>query len=355
MPNNKNQTFTVSAPCGTGKTTAITQHIATHQFENNWLYVTPTQRLMTSVAERFKSLGVDVKTISSETHKGTVLGSIYECLRHAPDEGMVVIITLEAYKSIAYFNRRENWQVVIDEIPQVDVCHQLTLPRNIEQISNRLQLARTINADISRVVAIDENALRQELAAVQDDVFDTFRELFIHALSDNYDTFVHTADWLRLVENKCFTIDERANQLSFVSMLKSRLFQDAILLGANVSDSLLYQWLKRYHKQTLYSHEIDAQLNTDIKPSNCTVAYFYSSRNFSKTLNQSTTDKSTDKTVIESMDEQAARLFGQDKFLFVANNGRVSTLDDLAKAERMPDSVGLCPLPYTYTGSCSRY
>ena len=74
-----------------------------------------------------------------------------------------------------------------------------------------------------------------------------FREFFRDLLSHNKETFVDLDSWNRLVEKKNFSDDENLNRLFFISMLRPEAFHNAILLGANIRDSLVYHWLTRFH------------------------------------------------------------------------------------------------------------
>ena len=99
--------------------------------------------------------------------------------------------------------------------------------------------------------------------------------------------FVDIASWNRLVENKDFSTDEEFNRLFFISMLNPEPFRDSILLGANVEDSLVYDWLKRFHDCRFIEHEpIKAglrQLPNDIG-SRLKVSFYIPQRHSSKTL-----------------------------------------------------------------------
>ena len=241
----------VSAPCGAGKTTAIINHIVQYPYQHNYLVVLPTERLMNKVHTTFLSRGIHADRISSKTHPNSVIHEVVEYLKRPDNEGLVLIISWEAYKRIPFFSRRDNWKIFIDEIPPVDTCHQFTVPRNINKISKQIRIENTINVDVARVVAIDQNSLKRELDLVLDDVEEHFKELFQHVVSENHDVFVDVDDWTRLVENNDISGNDKRNQITFVSMLNLSLFRNAVLLGANVADSLIFDWLDRYHRVRL--------------------------------------------------------------------------------------------------------
>ncbi len=65
-----------SAPCASGKTTAVCDKIASHQFESNYLYVVPSLKLLDEVSHHLSRLGVQTTTINSRTHPQRVKGAI---------------------------------------------------------------------------------------------------------------------------------------------------------------------------------------------------------------------------------------------------------------------------------------
>ena len=150
----------VSAKCGTGKTTATVNYIAEHRYDWNYLYVVPTQDLMNSVQEAFGTKDITAHTISSVTDYRAVATNINKYLNNAADFGHVLIVTKEAYKHIPHFNRRDNWKIVVDEIPQVDAGHKLNLPRNMDKISSRVERGREVNEYLVQIVAKDPKELR---------------------------------------------------------------------------------------------------------------------------------------------------------------------------------------------------
>ena len=324
----------VSAKCGTGKTTATVAYIAEHRDECNYIYVVPTQDLMNCVQEAFKAKDITAHTISSVTHYRAVATKINKYLKNAADFGHVLIVTKEAYKHIPYFNRRNNCKIVIDEIPQVDVGHKLNLPRNMNKIRSRVECGPEVNEHLVQIVAKDPKELRKKLDAVKDDLDNVLREFYEHLISDNYDTFVEVADWERLVEKRKFSSNENINELTCVSMLNTKLFRNSILLGANIQDSLLFHWLKKFHLFRMGPHdEITSGLRTDIKPMSCEIGYFFENRNFSKYLYNAVATGS--ETFIDLMDKAVIEKFDNEPFLYVSNNDRESQLDEMLNVKKI--------------------
>ena len=106
-------------------------------------------------------------------------------------------------------------------------------------------------------------------------------------------------------------------------------------MGANVQDSMLYDWLTRFHAMEPHEFQEIAQgLQTDLSTRNCQIHYFFEDRAFSKSLYHSSDNDG--KTWIDRMDHEALRCFGDDSFLYVANNDRKeNAIDDRTNVKRI--------------------
>jgi hypothetical protein len=144
-----------------------------------------------------------------------------------------------------------------------------------------------VNDKIGRIVIKDRDALTELFQAARDDVHELFRPFFRDLLSPNKDMFVDLASWDRLVERGEFSDQNGSNRIFFLSMLRPRAFKDAILLGANIADSLVYRRLTRFHG---YEFEelgpIKSQLGAlpENLGSRLQISFFISKRHPSKAL-----------------------------------------------------------------------
>ena len=70
----------------------------------------------------------------------------------APEAGLVLVVTWQAYVGLPYAPNEKNFQVIIDEIPQLDRFYAIrSLPQNVEQISKWADIARSrMNTSASR-------------------------------------------------------------------------------------------------------------------------------------------------------------------------------------------------------------
>jgi hypothetical protein len=312
----------VSSPCGRGKTYAACQFMRDNQFRANHLYVAPSRRLVAETEKTLKTFGVDPMVITSDSHTNHVKAGIVEFMNHAEDSGEILLITWNAYVDLPYVNRRENWRVIIDEVPQLDRFYGPRLPRNLSFLTEHIDIEDSaVNDRVATARIKDRAVLEERLEAVRDDVEELFREFFRDLLSHNKDMFVDLDSWNRLVEQGGFSDDENANRLFFISMLRPEAFSDAILLGANVADSLVYHWLTRFHGYHFVEHgAIASQLRAFPKNtgSRLKISYFIPRRHASKTLYKKMA--TTGDNLLDEMDRLALENFGSEPFLYVAND-----------------------------------
>ena len=234
----------VSAECSRGKTLAACKYMASKLIFSNFLYVAPTKRLLQQTLATLQEMGVNPTLIDSDTTPKRVNAAIISYLKEAPDCGAVLLVTWSAYEHLSYFHRPENWIRIIDEVPQLDAFHPFRLPRNHQFLTENIEIRRSINQQIVEVGSKDHWALKRLLGKPHDEVDDHFRPLFQALLSQHKTVYVDANSWTRIAENHIVSEDdEEKNRIYFLAMLKPSLFQNSILLGANVEESMLYDWL----------------------------------------------------------------------------------------------------------------
>ena len=163
------------------------------------------------------------------------------------------------------------------------------------------------------------------------------------ALSPNRTVFVCAKSWARTVEKEKIEIKrsrvnpgeyesetDKANRLYFLTMLNPSAFRDIILLGANLTDSLLYKWLTKYHGVHFREHkDIMSRLRRNpVENKDVEIHYFVPGRHFSKNLGKKTGLKTDMNSLIDTMDERTLGLFRGEPALYVANVGRKSEIID---------------------------
>ena len=255
LPSEYNPTINyVSAPCGWGKTHAACLYISRNGHEINSVYAAPSIALLRQTREMLLNFGIhpnNVTLITQDTHPNHVKPAIVQYLTRATAEGNVLLITQQAYLDLPYFHHRERWLAFIDELPQVDEFRTYKVPRYYHLIAEHVEAETWVGETMAILCPKDVGQLRRLLEQPRDDVFEHFRPLFKDLVSPNHQVFADR-DTLDKMAGKGFSKkDETQNRLYFLTMLNATPFGNSILLGANVEQSLLYHWLRRFHGKAL--------------------------------------------------------------------------------------------------------
>ena len=145
MYNNENRPtiYTVSSPCGTGKTYATCNHIANHRAQN-FLYVAPTKHLLKQTEAELRDRGIQPTLIVSDTsNRQPVVSRIADYVKAVQREnltGQVLLITHKAFFDLPEYLNLNDWEVFIDELPPVDTRHFIWLKYNQQIIGEYLEL-----------------------------------------------------------------------------------------------------------------------------------------------------------------------------------------------------------------------
>ena len=311
----------VSAPCGAGKTRSTCQHIAERAQFQNFLYVAPSKDLLKQTLGELQRLGVSAKIITSDSHPKRVKAEVIDFIRRARDQGEVLLITWSAFIDLPYFHRPEFWTVVIDEVPQVDRFYPLMLPFNHGFLIEHFELFPTSNEGISLVRPKNPGVLKRVLERAPDDVNEVFREISWDVASPKKEVFVDLESWLRVTQVREVSQEKSQNVVYFLSMLRPDQFSrfgDAIFLGANIEDSLLYHWFQKKGAKFKRQNQIAANLRSqhrDLGKRSTKVYYFAEDQNFSKTLAKK--EAIGGGRIIDAMDRLAVETFAGEPFLYV--------------------------------------
>ncbi len=319
----------VSAPCSSGKTYSATRYVRDRLSDENFMIVMPSLELLRQVHQELTSIGVWATQITSETHPGHVKRRLIEGIRELPDNGQVLLCTWNSYVDLPVMLSEKNLKIIIDEVPKADGFYGWKLPRHLELLEEMLELGPAINGNVAQLLPRDRNRMRKDLILARDDIDELFRPFKRELLSPFRDLFVDIESWERLVvQKRVAEADDDANRLYCLSMLNPTPFRNAILLGANVEDSILHPWLSRYHEVSWVQHSgIASQMREAPKVGHrLTIRHFIDGdRIASKHLLNSLCPGGS---VADGMDRAALDLIGERKFLYIANNDRKSMIVD---------------------------
>src|SRR3978361_207262 len=119
--------YYVDAPCGSGKTSA---GIPLRQMGRKILFVQPSIDLINQTVGDLASLtdGVRYRAIHGDSSNAEI-ADILANAKHTKTGGEILFITHSALMLLPYFHGKQNWHVIVDEIPQADRCSEFSIAK----------------------------------------------------------------------------------------------------------------------------------------------------------------------------------------------------------------------------------
>jgi hypothetical protein len=244
----------VSGLCGSGKSFSLANYIYDNYDYNSKCIVTvPSILLADQTYGLFNSLGIhNVSIINSNTNQKVIISIIDKIKEINLYEEGVLIITQQAFHNIPYFPKKEEWLLIIDEIPQVDQFKEFLLPHNHHLVSEKIHINQDNNI---------HNLYKMNLSVIPNRQLDDADKLFkpvIQELKDDYTVLTDKNNWDKIIQRQEITKDKSEdiihgndkNKLYFLSLMSPVIFlgfKQTIIMGANFETSLLYKLWSEYH------------------------------------------------------------------------------------------------------------
>ena len=136
----------LDALAGSGKTRALARYSDyLAGISHKVLFVQPTKHLITkTIADELQPLdpSYPVRAIHGDNRitKSVIADIVAHFRAAAPGMGEVLFITHAAFLLIPYIERRTEWTLIVDEVPQVDCFEELRLPDTHHLITPFLDL-----------------------------------------------------------------------------------------------------------------------------------------------------------------------------------------------------------------------
>jgi superfamily II DNA or RNA helicase len=135
-----------NALAGAGKTYALARYAdRLAQRDQKVLFIQPTKHLINKTIED-ELLKLEPKYRLRAIHgdealrTGSVIGDLVAHFQCTPPGGEVLFATHAAFMLVPYIQNRGDWVLIVDEVPQVDVFKELTLPNTHHLITPFLTL-----------------------------------------------------------------------------------------------------------------------------------------------------------------------------------------------------------------------
>ncbi|WP_156467664.1 hypothetical protein [Methylobacterium sp. Leaf91] len=292
------------------------------------LIIVPTIELINQIKVDLQGLMplINVEAVHSGTVDG-VTSNVLAQLKLGREGGRVLIITWSSFERLPYFPGRANWNVFVDEIPQVCMVFETNAPDTHMHLTNHVELepqgpsysrlhVKNSNA-LSKLASTSDTALSKELAPMARQV-----------LSPNLTTYVNSASFNRLKHSNGL-------KLTIFCVLRSRIFADfkhVTFLGANFERSLLFSVWKRDGVAFVKNAELTEALRfQEHRNGTLMTIYYASAENWSKRFRDR-----EDRKPLRLIAAAAGRLMNGEQFAWVANKDVPAALFEGYAAVQLP-------------------
>ena len=241
--------YCISAGCGQGKTYQLNNYMNRFIYECNYLYIVPTQELANQQHQDLLKLGLKSTVIHGKSKHDKKL-SVQESIKqyfisHNETEGLILIITWDAYLSLQHSLIPATYKHIGDEIPKGFNTYRIFSEMLRGEFRKQLQLVGERQGDMQAICPKNINTFKSFIARLnrtdfKDVVFDFLRDV----INPSYDVYVHIGDWMRLVERKREHKDKQANRIRFVSILRPDAMRKVLLAGNKIDNSITHTLMK---------------------------------------------------------------------------------------------------------------
>lgn len=314
----------VDGLCGSGKSHGLVRALSNPS--NKTVIAVPT----TILADQYGECLSDAKASNYSVHHGKNSVSEIKIQAHNAPDKSIMVITQKAHE-LCGSKVFAGWDVVYDEIPQVDFFYELSLPYNHSLITEHLELIEGGDAPTTMYrLCLKDHALAHKFNKRNfDDMDNIVKPIINHLLSGNL-MFVDKASWNKIIVRGEITDDRsvdythgnQLNKLYFLAIRTPDAFNEhakVTMMGANFEHSMAY-WLWGNLCGTRFKHDTEIENKLRYKQHNnghlLNIKYIHE-KNWSKTQAGKVVDGSD---VRRSSLEKAKRSFNTNDVLYVSNN-----------------------------------
>jgi hypothetical protein len=276
----------------------------------------------------------------------TVKKRLIEHLNNSGDNGEILFITHESFLQLPYFDRRQDWDVIIDEIPSVNKDLTLNIPKthalltdNISVIGEHPLWYRIAPENQNELTKIHENRERDDAIAV-------FKDLAKHVCSDKWEVFCKKENWHQL-------IDGAMVKFGCFALLRPDIFdgfKSVTIMGAMLEDTLLYHVWRNQGVMFEPNFRIQLRANSRLaahENGNLLTIKYFTSQDWSKSYrNKPGIVDGNEVSKMDFMREKILEDLNGENFLWVANNDVENEIFDRPGHNGQPNAIRLPNSPH---------
>ena len=324
----------LDALCGAGKTYRLARYAHEKaQCGARVLFVQPSKRLIEdTIRKELSQLSpVPHRAIHGDTDPFHVRGAIIEAMSRARD-GEILFVTHSAFLNLGYVPRHNEWTVIIDEVPAVDIFRAYNLPETHSLITSTLE---ALESDARYCVLRPaypqgESYWRKiECNVNRDEVWALFQDLAHRLMSPDWTVYA-----LDYQLNNLRTGHQDARQIITYSLLKPSVlegFKRVVIAGACVGESILY---RLWSAEGVEFNKLDLSLRyTRHENGELITIYYGVEGSWSKHLRDR---EIVGERVLNHLVEASMEVVGDQPFVFMANRDEADPFAGLG--ERLPNT-----------------
>jgi hypothetical protein len=320
-----------------------------------FLFVQPTKALIAETVKDCTGFNTGNPAIPVRAiHGGNSANVVTDIVAHSKATkpgGEVLLITHSAFMMLPYFDRRHDWQVIFDEIPQADFYEELAIPQTYRLITDFIEVdADAVNLADNRYVRVRATD-RQDMIKIArntagDQVWKVFQNLASKLMSPHWSSYVLDAQFADLISHN----GEKGKLLAFAVLNPSLFdgFKTATIMGACFEQSVLcHLWATmgvKFRRHKAIQKGLRYQRHDNGRLLNIRYAV---EEPWSKTLRDKEMIEGQTRTVFDHIIENIIEIVSGD-FVWMANT---DVPDDIfwGRGHRLPNSAhGLNPYQHLH-------
>ena len=315
----------VDGVCGSYKTTNALKYAvhAAQNLDQLILFVQPTTKLITQSIQTVRAISgnVCIKRYDSVSCPGSVIPDLLGFMktwRDDVDGGCVVFITHKCLWDMPFFPNKSNWNLIVDEIPDVDFEYHLNLPDSSDFAIQSVLTASECGINTMLRLKPRAEAMGQVRRWARnpdgDDLVRVVQPLFAELTNQHSNVYVTRASWARLGIQGHGRLDVHGWRSPSVC----EGWQSVRIVGAFFEDSLLHMIWGQHGVEFRPDQQIKVETHRHDQSVGSRVSiHFFSERTWSKHLRNKISEADDAFAVIKPLVKE---VFGEGEFLLVANN-----------------------------------
>jgi hypothetical protein len=346
--------FTVDGLCGSGKTHAALRYAMQRAAQGiKYLIVQPTMALINETITDCSDIDSTVRVRA--IHGGTSDEVVADIVRHTKTTeagGELLFITHSAFMLLPYFDRRRDWHIIWDEVPQADFCDELDVPHSHKLITDFIALDRDAPnlADnrYATVKATDPDQIEAMARNIdRDQVWSVFQQFATKLASPYWASYVLHGQYENLI-----TQAEGPRKLLAFAYLKPSLFhgfESVTLMGACFQQSTLFHLWTKMNVNFRSHHAIEGKLRYRQHQNGHLLTIRYAAEEpWSKTFRDKALTDDPTRTVFDQVLDHIRSSVADTEFVWMGNT---DVPDDIfgGRGFRLPNSPhGLNPFQHIH-------